>query len=199
MGSGPTLIDHATSYCDGLSTAVPCAWATPEETAENIAAVREILERKGRDPDAFRFGMFCPVLIHEDENVLDAALDNQIVRWIGATFGRIQRDAWTKAGLEPPTPEGWAYYAKFLPQNTDDALVGEILSKTTRAHVEAGYLWGTPEQVAEKLAAYVDAGISFVGPADYLPVVGDPADAQRATERGIECLGALKKATAAQR
>lgn len=34
MGSGPMLIDVATSYCDGLSSAAPCAWGTPEEAAE---------------------------------------------------------------------------------------------------------------------------------------------------------------------
>jgi phthiodiolone/phenolphthiodiolone dimycocerosates ketoreductase len=196
MGAGPTLIDHATSYADGLSTAVPCAWTTPDECAENISAVREQLERKGRDPDAFRFGMFCPVLIHEDEDVLDAALDNAIVRWIAATFGRIQHDEWAKAGLSAPTPEGWAYYADFLPQSTDDGFVAEVLSKTTRAHAETGYLWGSPEQVAAKLAEYVAAGISFIAPADYLPVVGDPADAQRATERSIACLAALKASAA---
>lgn len=192
MGAGPTLIDHATSYADGLSTAVPCAWATPEECAANIERVRAQLVHKGRDPDAFRFGMFCPVLIHEDENVLDAALDNPIVRWIAATFGRIQRDEWTKAGLTPPTPEGWTYYANFLPQNTDDGLLEDVLSRTTRAHAEAGYLWGTPQQVATKLAAYVDVGVSFVSPADYLPVIGDSADAERATARSIECLADLK-------
>jgi phthiodiolone/phenolphthiodiolone dimycocerosates ketoreductase len=136
--------------------------------------------------------MFCPVLIHEDENVLDAALDNQIVRWIAATFGRIQREEWAKAGLEPPTPEGWTYYSKFLPQSTDDALIADVLAKTTRAHAETGYLFGTPEQVAAKLGEYVDAGISFIAPADYLPVVGDPADAARSTDRSIECMAALK-------
>ena len=72
------------------------------------------------------------------------------------------------------------------------AFIEDVLAKTTRTHAETGYLWGTPEQVASKLAEYVQAGITFVVPADYLPVVGDPADAARATERSIECLGVSK-------
>jgi alkanesulfonate monooxygenase SsuD/methylene tetrahydromethanopterin reductase-like flavin-dependent oxidoreductase (luciferase family) len=71
-------------------------------------------------------------------------------------------------------------------------LIADVLAKTTRAHAETGYLWGTPEQVAAKLGEYVDAGISFIAPADYLPVVGDPADAARSTDRSIDCMAALK-------
>ena len=81
---------------------------------------------------------------------------------------------------------------KFRPQATDSAFVEDVLAKTTRAHAEAGYLYGTPASVAAQLREYVDAGITFVGPADYLPVVGDPEDAQGATGRSIECMRALK-------
>jgi phthiodiolone/phenolphthiodiolone dimycocerosates ketoreductase len=192
MGGGPKLMDIATSHCDGLSTAAPCTWATPEEAAERIAELKGELERKGRDPDAFGFGIFCPVLIHEDEGVLDQALDNDIVRWIAATFGRIQGADWAKSGLDSPTPEGWTYYQRFLPQSTDDAFVVEVLSKTTREHAEKGYLWGTPERVADQLRAYGEAGVTFVAPADYLPVVSDPEDAQGAVGRSIACLSAVK-------
>ncbi|WP_169577150.1 LLM class flavin-dependent oxidoreductase [Sporichthya polymorpha] len=192
MGSGPMLLDVATSYCDGLSSAAPCAWGTPEEAAEVIAQVRKDVERKGRDPEAFTFGIFCPVLIHEDENVLDKALDNPIVRWIAATFGRIQGSDWAKAGLPSPTPEGWAYFKDFLPKATPTAFIDDVLSKTTRAHAEVGYLWGTPQQVADKLLAYAEAGVSFVAPADYLPVVCDPEDAALGLDRSIACLGAVK-------
>jgi phthiodiolone/phenolphthiodiolone dimycocerosates ketoreductase len=158
--------------------------------------LKEELERKGRDPEAFGFGIFCPVLIHEDESVIDSALDNSIVRWIAATFGRIQGSDWAKAGLESPTPEGWTYYQRFLPQSTSDAFVEEVLSATTREHAEKGYLWGTPERVAEQLRAYGDAGVTFVAPADYLPVVSDPEDAAAAAGRSIACLGAVKQVVA---
>lgn len=192
MGSGPMLTDVATSYCDGLSSAAPCAWGSPEEAAEVIAGLRREVERKGRDPEAFTFGIFCPVLIHEDENVLDAALDNPIVRWIAATFGRILGSDWAKTGLASPTPEGWAYFKDFLPKATPDAFIEDVLSKTTRAHAETGYLWGTPEQVAAKLLAYAEAGVSFVAPADYLPVVCDPEDAAQSLGRSTACLAAVK-------
>lgn len=196
MGGGPMLIDIATSHCDGLSTAAPCTWATPEEAAEKIAELKGVLEKKGRDPETFGFGIFCPVLIHEDEGVLDAALDNPIVRWIAATFGRIQGADWAKSGLDSPTPEGWTYYQRFLPQSTDDSFVDEVLAKTTREHAEKGYLWGTPQTVAEQLRAYAEAGVTFVAPADYLPVVSDAEDAAGATGRSIECLRSLKESIA---
>lgn len=193
MGAGPMLIDIATSHCDGLSAAAPCTWGTPEEAAEAISEIKQELERKDRDPEAFGFGIFCPALIHEDEDVLDAALDNLIVRWMAAIYGRIQGADWAKVGLDSPTPDGWTYFERLLPHATDDALIAEILGKTTREHAEKGYLWGTPERVAEQLLAYGEAGVTFVCPADYMPVIGDPADAAAAIGRSIACCGAVKE------
>jgi hypothetical protein len=51
--------------------------------------------------------------------------------------------------------------------------------------------------VAAKLLGYAEAGVSFVSPADYLPVVCDPEDAALGLGRSIACLAAVKAGPAA--
>lgn len=102
MGNGPKLLDYTTSYADGLCSGAPVVWATPEQCAERIAGLRRDLESKGRDPDDFEFGMYVVALIHDDPAVIDAALDNVLVRWMAAVFGRLNPGDWAASGLSSP-------------------------------------------------------------------------------------------------
>ena len=87
LGGGPKILDLSTSYGDGFAGAAPCVWATPDDAAEYIGNLKKQVASKGKDPDQYRVGALCPVLVHEVEAVLDRALDNKVVRWIGAIFG----------------------------------------------------------------------------------------------------------------
>jgi phthiodiolone/phenolphthiodiolone dimycocerosates ketoreductase len=45
---------------------------------------------------------------------------------------------------------------------------------------------GTPEQAAEQIQPYIDAGADWVCPMDYLPMVLEPEAAQAAAARSIK-------------
>jgi len=191
LGGGPRLIDLATTYCDGLSAAAPCVWATPDEAGEAINEIKKTLAQKGRDPEAFQFGIFCPVLLHEDAARIDQALDNPLVRWMAATYGRIEPSDWAKEGLEAPVPEGWAYWMKMLPYDTSPEFLAEVMRKSTRKIAEKGLFWGTPADVA--MGEYVDAGVSWVLPVDYMPLMLAPDELPLALGRSIEVCRLIKK------
>jgi phthiodiolone/phenolphthiodiolone dimycocerosates ketoreductase len=78
------------------------------------------------------------------------------------------------------------------PYDTSPAFVDEVLAKTTRRMAELGFLWGSAERVAAQLQEYVDAGVDWICPADYLPIVLDPADAAGSLPRTIEVCERLK-------
>lgn len=160
LGGGPKLVDLATTHCDGFAAAAPCTWATPEQAGAEIARIKDVLRAKGRDPEAFGFGVFCPVLLHEDPARIDAALDNPMTRWMAATYGRIDPADWAAEGLASPVPDGWTYYLKMVPQHETPEFVADVLSKTTRAHAQRGFFAGSPAEVAATLAAFVEAGVN---------------------------------------
>lgn len=192
MGAGPKLVDFATRYADGLSGASPIGWANPAKTAEVVKSVHEKVAGYDRDPAGFGVGIMCTCLVHEDENVIDRALDTPLIRWLAGVFGRINPSDWAEEGLESPVPEGWAYHTRLMPQTTPQSFIDDVLSKTTRKHVEAGFLIGTPTEIAAKLRAFADSGITWLTAWDLLGPVLEPEDAALATTRTIEMCKTFK-------
>ncbi len=192
LGGGPKILDLSTSLGDGFAGAAPCVWASPDDAAEYITDLRKQVAAKGRDPDLYRVGALCPVLIHDDESVLDAALDNRLVRWIGAIFGRTQPLDWRREGIEPATPDGWTYFMKMKPYDTPDGFVDEVVAKASRKLAERAYLWGNTRQVADQMQAYVNAGVDWISPVDYLPIVSDPTEGVASLRRTIDVCSILK-------
>jgi phthiodiolone/phenolphthiodiolone dimycocerosates ketoreductase len=192
LGGGPKLLDLVTSYADGFCTSAPNVWARPEETAENVSAMKADLERKDRDPDAFGFGCWMMMLIHEDPNVIDRALENPVFKWLAATAGRMNQAAWDKEGIEPIFPRDWHYAMKMLPMRYSDAEVEEILGKVTREMAERSYIFGTVEEVSVELQRHVDAGLNWIAPCDLLPMIGSPEEVPAAIQRTFATCARLK-------
>lgn len=196
LGGGPKLLDLALTYADGMAATAPCKWATPDEAHDDITALKQRLEQRGRDPEAFGFGIYCPVLVHDDEALVEELMDNAIVRWLAGTLGRIHGEDWRREGLESPIPEGWTYFQKMLPHSMDTAFIDDVVARTTRDHVKKGWFYGTPQQVGQALQEYVDAGVTWVLPCDWSPLVLDAADvAENQLRRNIEICTALKPST----
>ena len=120
-------------------------------------------------------------------------MENPIVRWVTAAMGRIETHRWNEEGLGLPFPEGWTYYKNLLPYAMDDELVDRVVSSVTPEHHERAWFLGTPEEVARKIQPYLEAGVDWVMPIDYLPVVGSLEDAAAAAARGAELCRNLKR------
>jgi phthiodiolone/phenolphthiodiolone dimycocerosates ketoreductase len=192
LGAGPMLLDHTTSYCDGLAVTCPPVWGSAERFAQARAEILEQVASKGRDPEAFRIGVWFPVMAAADHDQLEAHLDNPLVKWMSAMFGRIDATLWKEEGMESPVPEDWNYFMHFLPYDTDQSFIDDVLAKTTREHVTKCWLCGTPEEVAAQVQPYIDAGADWVCPMDYMPLVLEASEAEAAFGRSIELCGLIK-------
>ena len=71
LGGGPKLLEIATKCADGFATLAPGV-ANGVEHMQEIAA-------------------------HEDESVIDRGLDHPLLRWLTATWGRINQEDWRGA------------------------------------------------------------------------------------------------------
>lgn len=197
LGSGPQLIDYATTYADGLGVVVPMAWTSPDAAATEISAIRRQLVDKGRDPDAFRIGMWFSTLMHENRGYIEQALENPILKFMTGIFGRIETDLWRAEGLPLPLPDGWTYYKDLQPHAMDDELIRDVVAAVTREHHELGWFIGTPGEAAAKAQPYIDAGADWVMPIDYMPLVAGPEDGANGLRRTIEFCAAVRAANSA--
>ena len=193
IGGGPKIIDMATTYADGFATMGVMVWSNPEHAAAEIKSIKALLTSKGRDPNGFGFGAYMPCLVHEDEKVLDNALNHDLMRWHATIWGRINQGDWDKEGLPAPMGKDWHYANQLLPMRIGEAEAEDMISRATRKHVEKSVAYGTPKQVAEQIQAYVDAGVTWVGVNDILPSVLEPEDAMNAFQRTIEVCRLLKQ------
>jgi phthiodiolone/phenolphthiodiolone dimycocerosates ketoreductase len=192
LGSGPMLIDYATTYIDGVAIIVPMAWPTAEMAAENIAKIRKQVEEKGRDPEKFRIGLWMGSLIHEDQNYLDRAIANPIIKFFTGACGRIETGMWEQEGMPLPLKDGWTYYKDLLPHAMDDKLVYDLVGAVTDEHVLKSWFVGNPEETAAQSQAYIDAGADWVMPIDYAALVGGPEEGAAALARSAEYCAAVK-------
>jgi phthiodiolone/phenolphthiodiolone dimycocerosates ketoreductase len=194
LGGGPKLLDLATSHADGFAAISPCVFDTPESFAAMVAKLKQDLERKGRDPDAFGFGLWFMNAIHEDEAIIDRAFDGALMKWMAANFGRLDNSRWAELGIESVFGDDWHYSVKLRPIDVTVEESDDVLARTPRAMVEQSFSHGTPAQVAADVQGYVDAGCTYVSICDVLPICLEPEDAQTAIGRSIEVCARIKAA-----
>jgi phthiodiolone/phenolphthiodiolone dimycocerosates ketoreductase len=196
LGGGPRLFDITTTYADGFATSIPSTWPTPEAAAEKIAEIRKTVEQKGRDPEKFKIGVWAEYLLYDegDERLVEEALNNPLVQWMGILFGRFPHQAFADEGFPLPLGDpAWHYSIKYEPVKWSAAQVQEALDKLPRKLFESCFYIGTPAQIAEQMKPYVEAGVDWIMPTDLMNFILPVDQLEGAARRGIELCGLLKQ------
>lgn len=192
MGGGPQLVELALRYADGFTTVVPNAFPSPERWGAQVRSMKQRLEALGRDPETFDFAIWGAALVHDDEAVVAATLDNPLVRWITAAFGRLNQADWKAEGITPVYPENWHYALKLLPASYTPDEVADVVGRVTPEMSRRSWFHGNAKEVASHLQAYVDAGATWVSLCDFLPLVRPLEEGPEALARQIEVCRILK-------
>ncbi len=164
MGSGPKLREIAAKYADGWSSCAPSSFANPEQYAEEVALFKTELERNGRDPEQFEFGLWFLNAIHDDAAVIEQAKQNPLIKFAAATWGRFNSNDWEKEGIESAWPPNWHYALKLLPAQMTRAECDAIVERVSPKMVDVGLISGTAKEVASQIQGYIDAGATWVSP-----------------------------------
>ncbi len=125
---------------------------------------------------------------------IERGMRNPLVRFMTGIFGRIHMPDWEKEGLALPAPADWSYFKDLLPYDTDQSFIDQVLETVTDAHVNKAWFIGSPLEVAKQMQPFIDAGVDWILPIDYLSLVGDPDDAEAALRRTIDVCAAIKSA-----
>lgn len=161
LGGGPRVINAAAKYADGLVTAIPAAFPTPEQWGEEIVKIKKVVEQNGRDPEQFVFGINATCLIHEDPAVLDDACRNPLNLYIAALFGRFNTAEWDNVG-QSAVVEDFHYALDLLPELMSRDATKAITDQANPEMVRETFITGSPAEVAARLREYVDVGTSYV-------------------------------------
>lgn len=192
MGGGPKLSEIATRYADGYISLCPQVYQTPDAFAAEVKHISALLERAGRDPAEFTFGLWAVVFLYDDAEEFYKVQDNPILKFQAATIGRLNQRDWRKEGIEPVFPDDWHYALKLLPHALTTSETMTVIERTPRAMVDRFCFKGTPAGVAGELKAYIDAGATAIFPMDYAPYFLGPNDQQHALGRQLELAAHLK-------
>jgi len=193
MGGGPILLDLATKYADGITTVVPMVFSHIEDWESYIKSTDQQLEDNGRDPDEFDYSIWVPCLLHEDPARLEQAYDNPLIRTVAAVFGRLNQRDWAREGLPPVFPEDWHYALKYIPANQTAEEAKDVADRTTPAMVQKGLMCGSPDEIAERVKPWVEAGANHVMFFDIMSLVLPIEEAMTAGQRSIDASRRLKE------
>jgi phthiodiolone/phenolphthiodiolone dimycocerosates ketoreductase len=153
---GPRMLRITGRLADGwLPTNIK-----PEAYAEKLGAIRENAEAAGRDPEAITPSMLAYVICAPDEETLERMLDAPLARVL---FAAVDLPAETYERYGSTTPfEGGTGFHSFLPTTVSRAEAERIISHIPAGIVREHTLCGTPEQIADQIRTYQQAGLRDV-------------------------------------
>jgi phthiodiolone/phenolphthiodiolone dimycocerosates ketoreductase len=186
LGGGPKLIDVACKYADGFVAAVPCTVPDPDTWAKKVTDMKEKIERNGRDPEAFEFGLMGITLLHEDPDAIEKAIQNPLVRWLAAASGRMDMSDWAREGVKTVRPEGWHYALRHTPTQMSVEKIETTLRGVSDDMVRKGYMVGSPESVAKEFEPYIEAGATWITFFDVMPLALSLEESMGSIPRSIE-------------
>ncbi len=153
---GPRMLALAGRYADGW---YPNWIESPAEYAARLTILREAARQAGRDPTVIRAGMQAPLVVAPTEEAARRLLRHPALRLIGLL--RPASD-WQALGLEHPFGGDFRGYLDFVPERCPADQLAAALRAVPLELVERSLLWGTPERVRERIAAYRAAGLEFL-------------------------------------
>jgi phthiodiolone/phenolphthiodiolone dimycocerosates ketoreductase len=157
----------------------------PEVFREQVTRLRKLTADAGRDPDELDICISAVVCVTENDAQMESLRDNPYLRWWGMMF-LPNSDLYSKWGIgEHPMGPGWQYARKCVPHWYDREQAMDVINRTPREAVDRVSMNGTVEQVAEKVAPYIEAGATHVLLTNAAPIAGCP-------DLGPDLMAALK-------
>jgi phthiodiolone/phenolphthiodiolone dimycocerosates ketoreductase len=165
---GPRMLRLCGRYADGwIPTNI-----SPEAYATKLAAIRQSAEAAGRDPDAIVPSMLAYVLCAPDEETLARMCEAPLARLLFAAVD-LPPETYERHSTTSPFAGGTGFHS-FLPTTVTRAEAERIVSHIAPGIVRDHTLSGTPEQIAEQIRGYQQAGLRDVILWNITPF-GDPA------------------------
>jgi phthiodiolone/phenolphthiodiolone dimycocerosates ketoreductase len=164
--NGPRMLEITGRYADGWWPAG--AW-TPEEYAAKLQTVRDSADRAGRDPMAIVPANIQVCMVAQDDAELAEILEAPLVK---AFLLQVSAQELAKRGFEHPLGSDWGGYQDINPAVLPRERILRLLEKGRPEMLISMIPTGTPEVIARRLKAFVDAGLRVPKIMDYSGMAG---------------------------
>jgi phthiodiolone/phenolphthiodiolone dimycocerosates ketoreductase len=182
----------AANLADGWMTYAPNGTLNPEQYAQQVEEFNGLVRAAGKNPDEMiRLVAFC-VLISDDDDEMEFIVNNPIIKWDVAAIVP-SGEGWRHYGQTNPLGDDFVYSRDLLPLewSREDAL--KICNQVTPDMVRNLRLCGTPEEVADMVQPYIEAGATHIVLGDYSGVVTTPDFFGGAANRHARFFNRLRK------
>jgi phthiodiolone/phenolphthiodiolone dimycocerosates ketoreductase len=149
---GPRALQLTGRYGDGwLPTKM-----TPAQYREKLAQIQQAAREAGRDPETITPGMLAYVLIDEDRTSVQQMLDAILVKGLCLL---LPAEVFMQFGYKPPLGSTKSGFHDYIPSRFGYEEALEAICRVPREVVAYFTLHGTPEDIAEQVSEFVDAGL----------------------------------------
>jgi phthiodiolone/phenolphthiodiolone dimycocerosates ketoreductase len=156
-GHGPRMLELTAAYGDGW---YPTMLATPQEYATKLQAIRTSARAAGRKPRDILPALHRFLVVAPTERDAKAQLGHKAIRAFGLGT---PAERWARVGAQHPFGSGFRGYVDLVADRYDRRTIEEAIAAVPSDLVENGpLLWGSPEQIADKLRAFGEAGLRHV-------------------------------------
>lgn len=153
---GPRSLGLAGRFADGW---LPTVLGDPSSYGDRIREVRAAAVEAGRSPADVKAGLQVFVVAGDSPDDVAAGLDSPPARLLGVLQ---PAEEWERLGYAHPLGAGFRGHADWRPHQVDRAKVDQFVADVPREVVAAALLHGTPDALAERIAAYQSAGVEHL-------------------------------------
>ena len=130
----------------------------PAEYGTALATIRGHAADAGRVPEDITAGLFAWIVVDEDHDAAERMLDNLLLRLVALTA---PAEDYIRAGGEPPVAEGWGLL-HYVPTRVGREEALRLAAAVPEQLLRDYYIWGTPDDVVERLRSFREAGLEHV-------------------------------------
>ncbi|WP_197515446.1 LLM class flavin-dependent oxidoreductase [Mycobacterium sp. E1747] len=171
VAGGGRAATIAGTHADGWITMQPFG-SSPEEYASDVIRIKELVEKSGRDPEAFRFYVTAFVLLGSDDAAVDRLVNHPLAKWDSVALITNAEYYRSWEGSEHPIRRDYTYARDMISMNWSHADAWSVIDQVTPGIVRRARACGTPVEVADQLQPYVEAGANWLNIVDYSPLLG---------------------------
>jgi phthiodiolone/phenolphthiodiolone dimycocerosates ketoreductase len=180
----PRMLRAAGRLADGWMP----VFLEPAGYAAALAVLRGAAAEAGRRPEDVRAGLFAWLVVDEDRDRAERMLDSLLLRLIALTA---PTEEYERAGAEHPLGSRWGlldYVPTRLSREEGLAAAAAVPAEVLRRY----YMWGTPDDVVERLSGFRAAGLEHVYLVNVTPLA-DLSAAASAADRTEEAMHGLRR------